>query len=323
MSEFVFLWNRRQRGWPWPSSTLGMDPMFGEDGWCHACGVPRGEQTGSLVLQRKKLRIGGAWAPYWKWDVICVETSLAEEIAGEFAVEFREVRWPDGSPSGAQQLLFPVTGDAWFDPAALSESLAKQHRGRDGARCAECGVWRWLPPDVGWVAPGVDVSQFAGFDVVATPEWFGDGRTGYREVLVRRGLAELIQRASPRDFRIEELDEPRGMPGSEPPVAGKGEPVPAGLVSIFHAQFDDVAAPLAVGVRPSARALHKAAQMRALLQQSKGFVSAEALVPMAQTFFEAGEDDHAFRLWRQAADHGSAIAQRELDDSGRDARGSE
>lgn len=102
-------------------------------------------------------------------------------------------------------------------------------------------------------------------------------------------------------------------------MVGKIEPVLAGLASIFYAQFDDVAAPLAQGVRPSARALHKATQMRAFLQQSKGLVSADALASIAQRFFEAGEDDHAFRLWSQAVDQGSTIAQGELDASGRDA----
>ncbi len=86
----------------------------------------------------------------------------------------------------------------------------------------------------------------------------------------------------------------------------------AGLASILDARFDDVAAPLAEGVRPSARSLCKAAQMRASFRASIVLINAEALASIAQTFFEAGEDDHAFRLWRQAADQGSAVVRREL-----------
>jgi hypothetical protein len=38
-------------------------------------------------------------------------------------------------------------------------------------------------------------------DVIASPEWFGDGHRSFRQVLVRRELAELISAASPKDFK--------------------------------------------------------------------------------------------------------------------------
>lgn len=40
--------------------------------------------------------------------------------------------------------------------------------------------------------------------IAASPEWFGDGWKAFRQVLVRRELAELLAAASPRDFRVEE-----------------------------------------------------------------------------------------------------------------------
>lgn len=58
----------------------------------------------------------------------------------------------------------------------------------------------------------------------------------------------------------------------------------AGLASILDARFDDVAAPLAEGVRPSARSLCKAAQMRASFRASIVLINAEALASIAQTF---------------------------------------
>ena len=45
---------------------------------------------------------------------------------------------------------------------------------------------------------------FEEFDVVASPEWFGDGWNAFRQILVRRELAAMIVAASPRDFRIVE-----------------------------------------------------------------------------------------------------------------------
>lgn len=44
--------------------------MYGEDGWCRACGVPQRAQCGSMVLQRKGLTVAGAWVPNWQFDTI-------------------------------------------------------------------------------------------------------------------------------------------------------------------------------------------------------------------------------------------------------------
>ena len=40
-------------------------------------------------------------------------------------------------------------------------------------------------------------------DIAASPEWFGDGWKFYRQILVRRELAELIAAASPRYFKVQ------------------------------------------------------------------------------------------------------------------------
>lgn len=47
-------------------------------------------------------------------------------------------------------------------------------------------------------------------DVAASPEWFGDSRNAYRQIVVRRELAQLVVDASPRDFRTSVL--PRRAP---------------------------------------------------------------------------------------------------------------
>jgi hypothetical protein len=39
-------------------------------------------------------------------------------------------------------------------------------------------------------------------DIAASPEWFGDGWSAYRQILVRRELAEFIAAASPKDFKV-------------------------------------------------------------------------------------------------------------------------
>jgi hypothetical protein len=185
--------------------------MYGQDGWCRSCGVPRSAQTGSLVLQRKSFKVRGAWTPYWQYDAICLEPALAQELAEGFRLDLIGVRWHASSLGDARQIVAPTVGTAWFDPGELRRRTIAQH-GKAGAECTQCGVWRWLP--LGFepalpssretLPPLLDVPEFEGFELVASPEWFGDGCNAFRQVLVRRSLAEAIVSASPRDFRIVE-----------------------------------------------------------------------------------------------------------------------
>jgi hypothetical protein len=210
MNGFVELELKRNRGWPWPEDSYGLTPMYGEDGWCRSCGVPRHGQTGQLVLQRRGFKtVAGAWMPNWLFDALCVERSLGERLAKLFRVELREIQWRGNAPGDARQIMAPVIGDAWFDHDALGERLAEQH-GNAGAACPACGVWRWLPLGFAPVPPMtdkilpplLDVPGLQGVDIAASPEWFGDGLQAFRLILVRRVLAELVVGASPRDFRI-------------------------------------------------------------------------------------------------------------------------
>ena len=143
MMEFVQLYWKRNRGWPWPEDSWGLSSMFGDDGWCHSCGVPRRPQTGALTLQRKGLApLKGVWMPNWQFDAICLERSVAAEIPDRFNVELREVAWHGTAPGEAMQLVAPSVGDAWFDPDELRKKATARH-GTPGATCPECGVWRW------------------------------------------------------------------------------------------------------------------------------------------------------------------------------------
>jgi hypothetical protein len=204
MSEYVVLEPRRNRGWPSPEASYGLTPMFGEDGWCHSCGVPKHPQTGSLTLQRKGLaKATGAWMPNWIFDTYCLDQAIAEEVRGRFRVDLRPVAWAGKDQHGAevQQIVVPTVGPAWFDQDELRERVIARH-GTAGATCAGCGIWRWLPlPFESWPPLRIDLSS-AESDVAASPEWFGDGWKAFRHVLFRRELAELIAKASPRDFVV-------------------------------------------------------------------------------------------------------------------------
>ena len=204
MTDFVALYWKRNRGWPWPNDSWGLTPMFGEDGWCHSCGVPKHHQSGSLVLQRKGMKVEGAWMPYWQSDVICLERGVALEAAARFDLETRRVEWHATSPGEATQIVVPTVGEAWFDEGELREATIARH-GVDGARRPECGVWRWMPLGFG-LLPALRIKPSLGDVAIAgSPEWFGDGANAFRELLVRRDLAELIAAASPRDFKVQDV----------------------------------------------------------------------------------------------------------------------
>lgn len=212
--DFVELASERNRGWPWPEDSSGLAPMFGEGGWCQACGTPLREQSGPLMLQRRHLTCAGAWVPYWQYDLICLERSLAEQVAARFDVQLREVGWPKTPAGEAMQIIIPTVGEAWFDPTELEQRTIEAH-GTPGARCDSCGLWRWMPlgfypvpPMQSVVLPPLQVTPDTALDnvhIAASPERFGDGFNTFRQILVRRELAELIATASPRDFTIHEL----------------------------------------------------------------------------------------------------------------------
>ena len=204
MTEYVELYFKRNRGWPWPEASWGLTPMFGEDGWCPSCGVPKHSQTGSVVLQRKGMKVEGGWVPNWRFDVICVEKAVAEEAASSFELDVRQVDWHPTSAGEAFQIVVPTIGEAWFDPDELRDKAIERH-GVAGATCSACGVWRWMPLAFGSLPPLRITPPLDDLAIAASPEWFGDGWKAFRQILVRRELAELLAAASPKDFKVQSV----------------------------------------------------------------------------------------------------------------------
>lgn len=206
MTAFVQLYLKRNRGWPWPEDSWGLTPMFGEGGWCRSCGVPRVPQSGSLVLQSKGLSGAvGAWVPNWRFDAICLGPDVADKVMHRFDVNLRKVEWHHSSQGEAYQIVAPTVGDSWFDRDQLRESALNLHR-TSGAACAECGVWRWMPLAFGNLPPLKVRPELGDVDVAASPEWFGDGWKAFRQIIVRRELAEVIVANSKKDFKIQPVE---------------------------------------------------------------------------------------------------------------------
>lgn len=204
MSNYVEIILRRNRGWPWPENSWGLTPMFGEDGWCHTCGVPKHPQTGPIVLQRKGLKVEGGWVPNWQFDVYCLAASLANDATSRFNLQLRQVETPDTGALDAGQVVIASSSTDWFDAADLTRLIAPIH-GEASESCAVCGVTRWMPVGMD-VLPQPAEEIFDGSPpVVASPEWFGAGKQSFQQILWRRDVAEFLLDASPKDFKIQEL----------------------------------------------------------------------------------------------------------------------
>ena len=204
MNSHVEVVLRRNRGWPWPEDSYGLTPMFGEDGWCHACGVPQRVQTGALVLQRGGLRVEGGWVPNWQFDAYCLAPSVADEAVAAFGLTVREVRAPNGSDLGARQVVIESSSAAWFEPADLEEVIAPIH-GVSSQTCQVCDVTRWMPVGMDVLPPPPARVLAAAPPVVASPEYFGAGKQSFRQVLWRRDVAGFLVAVSPRDFRTQDI----------------------------------------------------------------------------------------------------------------------
>jgi hypothetical protein len=143
--------------------------------------------------------------PNWQFDAYCLERTLAEQAAASgFVLPLLPIEWHGQSPGEAMQILAPTIGVAWFDPDELRARTIAKH-GAAGAQCDACGVWRWYPLLSEEMPPYRNAVIGDDVHVAASPEWFGDGHKAFRQIIMRRGLAEMIAAASPRDFRIREI----------------------------------------------------------------------------------------------------------------------
>lgn len=141
----------------------------------------------------------GAWVPNWRFDVICLEKSLADRASAEFRIDLRPIAWRRKVIGIGVQIVVPAVGPAWFDHDELRANAVAYH----GSAGADCPKSRILALDL--LPPVHPDSDWERHDILASPEWFGDGGRSFHEIVVRRGLANFIADASPKDFKIQEI----------------------------------------------------------------------------------------------------------------------
>jgi hypothetical protein len=185
-----------------------MDPMYGEDGWCRACGTPLRPQSGSIFIQGSKFPTANVWMPNWQFDVVCVASDVADQIQRSFNVRFGEVYTPRQGATGVKQILAEPTTEPWFEPGDLKAAVRARHRDHDGDRtgstCGTCHRWKWLPVSED-AAPILAQSVASESDVIASPESFGDGLNSFHMLLFRRPLAELLLAVARRNWDLVEV----------------------------------------------------------------------------------------------------------------------
>ena len=205
--EFVRLDLTRNRGWPWPESSFGLEPMFGKHGWCRSCGTPSCEQSGSLVLQARGLgNTRGTWTPNWQFDVICVEERLAARLEADLGLPFRSVVTPKGQALPVRQLVVEPSPYPWYHEADLHRALVAAH-GSAGARCDTCGRFRWLPLDERKLPTPEIPRAVKGGHIVASMERFGDGMKTFRHLRFSRQLAGAMLSHGNCDFAVVDADD--------------------------------------------------------------------------------------------------------------------
>jgi hypothetical protein len=208
-TDWVALSPRFTPGWPWPEDSYGLDPMYGDDGWCRGCGTPLVDQSGALVIQGSKFPNAEVWMPNWRFDAVCVSGRLADHIVERFAVALGEVHKPRTGPTGVKQILPGRTAHPWHRSEELSRAVRARH-GRyhgdtTGSSCGRCGRWKWLPVSEK-EAPVVGSAVVSSSDVISSPETFGDGLNSFRHLLFRRPLGETLVAASPRNWDLVEVE---------------------------------------------------------------------------------------------------------------------
>ncbi len=207
-ADWVALSPRFTPGWPWPEDSYGLGPMYGDDGWCRACGTPLVDQSGALVVQGSKFPTAEVWMPNWRFDVVCVSGQLAADITERFAVDVGEVHKPRKGPTGVKQILPRQTAQPWHRPDDLSRAARARHGQYNGettgAFCGQCGRWKWLPVSEN-DAPIIGNAVVSTSDVISSPETFGSGLNSFRHLLFRRSLGETLLAASPRNWDLIEV----------------------------------------------------------------------------------------------------------------------
>lgn len=195
-AEWVRLTPNFEQGYPQPEETWVTNPINYAN-YCRQCGTF--EQETSFRLKREPtLGKNDFMTLYWTYAVFCTPT-----VPSELRVhQIHGYELWDAIIHGTNQPSKKVS--QLFVPHVAGPGLVRVDDLRR-VTCPLCGVTKYFPHMRGVmylkrkaITPGLDMMQ--------THEWFGDGHSAYREVLISNRVAHLIVENGWRGVRLKSVE---------------------------------------------------------------------------------------------------------------------
>jgi hypothetical protein len=195
-AEWVRLVPIFEQGYPQPYTTWVTNPINYKD-HCPACGTF--QQAASFRL-KKELNLGRKdfVSLYWTYALFCAPYVFDElEAHGIRGYEKWDaiIHKTDVPSQKVSQLYVPTIANPGLVKA---EGLRRE-------KCSACGLTKYYPHMKGvmYLAREALVPDT---DIIQTHEWFGSGRSAYREVLISNRFAKLILEKGWQGIRLKVVE---------------------------------------------------------------------------------------------------------------------
>jgi hypothetical protein len=172
-----------EQGYPEPKTTWLKNPNTYE-GVCSECGVYEKQRASFRIGREPKLGKNSFMSLYWT-DGLFAAFPVLEKF-GERRFQGYEV-W---------DVLIHETGQAskmiaqiYLSNLTTATMIPEENLGQH--ICNNCGTIKYLPHMWGHMHFSHDLVD-SSMDLMLTREWFGDGHTAFREILVSKRVARLI-----------------------------------------------------------------------------------------------------------------------------------
>ena len=182
-AEWIRLMPVFEQGYPQPENTMAWKEFTYQNG-CTECGVDYRQKAPFRLKKEPRLGKHDFLCLFWTYTVFCTPNALA--VLEAHRIQGYEV-WDailhrTNQPSQeVSQLVFSQVAKLGL---ASEDQLQPQV-------CQQCGITKYAYHKRGYMHLRKD-SLLPDTDIQLTSEWFGSGRSGFREILISNRLAQLI-----------------------------------------------------------------------------------------------------------------------------------
>jgi hypothetical protein len=170
-----------QIGYPQPQKTWQeLHPNYQD--YCRNCGTYH--QRSEFQIRDDSFRDKAAFTSlYWTYTILAIHDVISQFDLLKFTgFESRDVLLEGGKPSGKiRQLYIPNIAPAGLGPKNDLRSK----------KCTSCGITKFEPHMRGAMYFNQEALK-TDLDFIQTYEWFGSGKSAFREILVTNRVANLI-----------------------------------------------------------------------------------------------------------------------------------